>query len=368
MRRFLFVVLVVSGCAREQPPRLPTPPPVRTQAIKVPDSASDTPKTTAAALLEAIRYREFEAVTRAVSVVKQDPSCKEAVPQLITALGDSRGEVRRRAAYAAGEIGPEAKAAVPALVRVLGDHEARPTAIVAIGRIGPEAAQALLKEVREGSDVSRAAAAAALGKLGPAVVPQLVEALGSGEVRMQRAAAGALAAIGPAAKAAVPALVEALKSCDRPLRLGATDAIWRIDRQRPELIGALIGLLRDRFPAMQLQAARRLGARGADAGPAVPALVRLLGSNDDRLRVTVEEALEKIGPAAVPALTAALGNEKAEMRAGAADALGRIGPRAKAAVPALVKAREDRDPYVASHAAEALRQIERRVPTQAQRQ
>ena len=72
---------------------------------------------------------------------------QDVMPALIDVLrdGDEGPDVRGGAAWALGEIGPEAKPAVPALIELL-EHEndwAREMAAGALGRIGPEAEEAI---------------------------------------------------------------------------------------------------------------------------------------------------------------------------------------------------------------------------------
>lgn len=130
-------------------------------------------------------------------------------------------------------------------------------------------------------------------------------------------------------------------------------------------VDALAGLLADPDPETRRQAAHWLGRIGAEAGPAVPALVAAL--DDDRkidpikldtgpwygsldycrddpwqVRWYATVALGRIGPearAAVPRLIELLDSEDAEMRLATIGALGSIGPDAAAAVPRLLEIR-----------------------------
>ena len=91
--------------------------------------------------------------------------------------------------------------------------------------------------------------------------------------------------------------------------------------------------------ASRTAAAEALGACGAAASPAVPALTVVLGDPDPAIRRRAAWALGRIGPqakTAVQALGDALTDDGAQHFAAAA--LGRIGPDAKATVPALVQA------------------------------
>ncbi len=71
---------------------------------------------------------------------------KQKVEELIQAFQDDDWEVRRNAAYALGEIGPEAKGAVPALIQAFQDDdwEVRNSAAYALRQIRtPEALKAV---------------------------------------------------------------------------------------------------------------------------------------------------------------------------------------------------------------------------------
>ena len=66
-----------------------------------------------------------------------------AVPDLIEAVSDSRPDVRWRAVWALGQIGPDAAPAVPVLRAALSDADLRWRAAEALGGIGPPAAAAV---------------------------------------------------------------------------------------------------------------------------------------------------------------------------------------------------------------------------------
>ncbi len=68
---------------------------------------------------------------------------QEDVSALIHKLKDKDTDVRWRAAYALGRIGPAAKEAVPVLIATLKDKEVRTNAVFALGEIGPAAKEAV---------------------------------------------------------------------------------------------------------------------------------------------------------------------------------------------------------------------------------
>ena len=91
---------------------------------------------------------------------------------------------------------------------------------------------------------------------------------------------------------------------------------------------------------------------GADALPALPALVKLL--EDGEAPTFAATALAGLGAPAVPALTNALYDSWAPVRASSAFALGTMDPAPEAAVPALIECLGDPDNYVRSMAARSL--------------
>ena len=70
------------------------------------------------------------------------------------------------------------------------------------------------------------------------------------------------------------------------------------------------------------------------------------------------EVLAGIGPAAIPALTKALQEKNPEIRVQAAEALGLIGPAAKPAIPDLHRALKDSSEFVVAESALACWGVE----------
>lgn len=181
-------------------------------------------------------------------------------------------------------------------------------------------------------------------------VAELVEKLDDEDASVRAGAAEALVKLGPKAKGAVPALVKALGDKDERVLKPAGRALIEIG---PPAIPALVNALGEKDSVRPGVATAVLGRMGP---PAVPALVRALGEKDDyRTQFLVTTALGVIGPAAVRGLTEALGAPDPGLRERAAHALAMIcDPDAEEAVPALVKALEDKNPKVRMTAASAL--------------
>jgi HEAT repeat protein len=106
------------------------------------------------------------------------------------------------------------------------------------------------------------------------------------------------------------------------------------------VVRAVIPLVQDDDPLTRSLAVEVLRRVGKEARPAIPALIRVLGDRDSCAGLLAVLALASLGEEAVQPLTGALKEEDVVVRQLAASALGRIGPRARAALPALKKARD----------------------------
>ena len=167
-----------------------------------------------------------------------------AVPALKNALVDKRENVRASAAYALGEMGPDAADAVDTLIRLLTDasDEVRRHAISALGMIQVPTEK---------------------------TVPALIGVLENREdLDLGFFAAQALTRIGPAAAAAIPVLAAALQSESAYVRGFSAEALSRIGTA--EALQALVPFLRTArwFPYVQKNVtAFSIPLKDADAVP-----------------------------------------------------------------------------------------------------
>lgn len=166
-----------------------------------------------------------------------------------------------------------------------------------------------------------------------AAVPVLMVCVCDSNRNAREYAVAVLGNMGPVAKPSVPLLRLIMANRhDSHLRARAAGAYAKITADSPDAVEILIQSLR--LPISQsgiwCDAANTLAALGADARPAIPALVEMLNGE--------HEGMENVqiyrGPP--PPLF--------NVRAEAADALGRIGSAAKDAVPALMQAARIQDP------------------------
>jgi HEAT repeat protein len=277
-------------------------------------------------------------VEAAQLLIDLGPDAKDLLPTLVEALDDADGKVRANAAEALWLLGKH-PGALPALVATLLDKDpsARAYAAAQLGYLMREDAKpavpALVQVLWDEDTAVRAAAAEALGRIGlPArpAIPALVAAFKAPgeEDAIYSSTSEALGRLGPAAKTAIPALLEKLKHPDSYVRVNAAKALWHIDQDRAGIGVARAGL-EDRRDRVRVYAAEVLWFMEQHP-QAIPTLVEVL--SEDGPGVGIERYM-------------------------AARALGRIGPPAKAAVPALLRARADVNPSVRETATEALEAI-----------
>lgn len=142
------------------------------------------------------------------------------------------------------------------------------------------------------------------------------------------------------AEAAVPALAQGLDDPDIKLRGNAALTLWALAKGAPAQ-----------------------GVPGMDIRAAIRALTKEVGDVADRqLPAWAGQALGANGAVAkdaVPALIEYLKSPNAGVRQGSCHALGGIGPAAREALPALRKLEKDPDEYVRRFAALAVTSIQR---------
>jgi hypothetical protein len=177
-----------------------------------------------------------------------------------------------------------------------------------------------------------------MGPSAPAAIEifiQLVE--GRGPLAVY--GADSLPDFGPQAKRAVPYLLEALQADSVNLRLSSAAALARIDRQQvTQTIPVLVAVMHGKNANEKERAMWQLANLGADAKPAVPALLAMLNSGSLQSRLRLAETLSLIDPSAMgqamPTLLEAL-QKRGELADTALNVLENMGPQAMPAVPAL---------------------------------
>ncbi len=297
-------------------------------------------------------------VAAAESLGEIGPDALAAVPALIGALQQGRGDARDEAARALGKIGPTARSAIPPLARALDDDAPffRLEVAEALARIGDPPSQAvwalvdILKD-QSNPPFAHTQAIRILQLLGPksdSAIPALIETKVSAGNYETEAAVLALAELNPDALRNPRARLNAdVESTDAYVRVTAAEALWKLSGERDRPIRILIEALSVPETLPRRWAARALGdAKPADAPLLMPVLTEKLKDPDIQVRVFVAEAIWNIAAetkVAIPTLIEILKNpenpERARSRA--AYALGRIGRAAEEAIPVLRVASAD---------------------------
>ena len=176
---------------------------------------------------------------------------------------------------------------------------------------------------------------AELGVQAEGAIPQLIESLRSPVAEEQHLAALALASMGESAAAAVPALIENLSAKADAVRAAAAYALGKIGPAARDATSALAAASSDEDLAVQHRVWAAL--QNIDPAPEVvlPLFAEALGTASPSDAATLADFLADSGESAVPFLVKALENKGAAYWASLA--LERIGSAAAPAVPALGK-------------------------------
>lgn len=270
-----------------------------------------------------------------------DQLVQNSIPRLVTALGDTRADVRNEASVTLVEIGA---AVVPAVAATLSGNDPRVQlkACEILGQLGADSAStvpALLTHLQDDDELVVRAAATALGKIHAeptTVLPALNALLKRKSAAVRIIAVRAIADYGPQAGDSASLMLNLLSDENIMLRASAADALGRSGNKSGAAIEALIKALSDGNAAVTLSAANALSQIGT---PAVPALVQKLA--DMNYRRLVVEVLGEIGAgaeSAVPALVELLSHasDDAELRREIFIALASVGPKATAATSAMM--------------------------------
>jgi HEAT repeat protein len=195
----------------------------------------------------------------------------------------------------------------------------------------------------------RAAAEALRVRHDPAelIVGDLVLALHDDDAQVVGTAIELLGTYGEAADPAVDTLIQISANRTNAQRAEAAFTLLRLGlRGREAGLKYWIKAMAAGDVQEQEQAVHALATIGADAQPAVPGLVALLGGGSNQLRIGVAQTLAGIGPdakAAIPALTRMADNHHIDVRSAAVGALAKIDPEGQSLGPALVAAVLNKD-------------------------
>jgi HEAT repeat protein len=166
-------------------------------------------------LIEILKSKSEQRTLAAGALGEIGPDAKAAVPLLVDLLQDEK--CREAAALALGRIGGlDAKEAIPILLKLLDDDDElmRMAAATALAKTGKDAVSPLL-DFLKGQSSHRFLAAYALGEIGPdakPAIPLLVDLLDDDDKILRMTAA---TAVGKFGKDAVPPLIEFVKGAKR---------------------------------------------------------------------------------------------------------------------------------------------------------
>lgn len=304
--------------------------------------------------------------------LKLKSGADRAVPDLVQAVLDNEQAVVFNAVLALEERGhlleeEQARKVLPSLVKLLraGNPRVRLAAITLVGSAGGAGKPAVAELIRglEDADAQvRGRSAEALGRLGTdgeEAAFLLLQMLQGDEVENKARAALSLANVGPKAKYAIPHLNAAYQSSDRRLKDAAQQALVKIGPLSPSDAKMFLEGLKDKRESIRMSAARLLGELRADAGWAVPELVRVLDDPAKEVRMNALSAIESIRQVDKEVISGIrkrlAGDGIAEIRVLAADTVRKLGTaHADEVIPALAKALEDDDTRVRASAAKGL--------------
>lgn len=287
---------------------------------------------------------------------------KDDVVGLLNALKHQQASVRLHAVKALMQEELEPELAMRRFTAALADGEPsiRLAAIQAMGRVGDLAIPTLIKALDHPDKLMRREAAHALGRLGsraaPAVLP-LTNALKDSDRWVVQEAAKALGEIGPEARVAIPALIELLADTHF---LACRLASWALVRIGPAAVLALIDAVEDADPYVRSEAVWALAHLGPAANTALPALLKLLRSEESRAMWKVERArpaddgLEATAPCFIPVRR----NRQHHFWIWVIRAIGNLGSAARDAVPDLLRILRQGTGTFQVVAMQALRRIE----------
>ncbi|MCG8583880.1 MAG: HEAT repeat domain-containing protein [Pirellulales bacterium] len=363
------------------------------------------------ALVEILSDKRPEVRMEALMVLAAiGPDAKDAAAAVVKQLDDPEIAVKRAAALAAGRIGPACVAATPklrdayqkadefhkniaiwALAKIRTDNPAyRQTAIEKLliglrnkdrqiqaacsrGLIDLKLNEAetqrmvgiLAKVLQTGEEPNKHEAAHALSVIGEPAVKALIHGLKHPSVQVP--VASVLGGMGPKAKEAIPALLWVVDNGRAEARREALLALANIASEDPSaVIPAFTKTLKDPVEELQIMGVFALGKMGPAAKSSVPDIAKMISPKNPQLSRIAAWALTMIEPESlgestdrvVEVLSGALSNDQHFVRIEAANALGNLGPRAKAALPALKEAANDKLPPVQEAISKAIEKIE----------
>lgn len=284
------------------------------------------------------------------------PHGPDTVPALVACLADEHGSNPFRAAGILAKMAPDSLPALHAAA-VSENARVRLAATSGLGSLQPiEAAELslLLSLVRDQQPDIRQYAVYGLQQ-SKSLRADVLEALSAALEDAATAdwATRALGELGPAATAAVPRMVDKLTAAEPLFRLCLARAIWQIEHRAPAVLPAILDTLKDTKTP-------RGGYTVVETKMVAGKRIEVTGPMQSPIACSAAEILGEMGADAAPAVPALLEAAQSDHRAlasSAIHALGKIGPPSREAVPMLSKLAASQD-SLADSAHRALREID----------
>lgn len=298
----------------------------------------------------------------------------EVVPALIGALRDFCPKVRANAAGALSRMGEDARPAENALKEVLDDPYGQTVlnaaiALRSLNIIDKELIPAVRKVLHDQKGTSRVGAVSLLRKMGiqsRETFSVLVSALSDPAAEARKDALKEIIEmkLKPVPKEMVGPVIGLLKDSDEGIRCDAAIFLGNSHIPIIEAKDPLIEALNDSSDTVVGFVARALGVYGPSAKDAVPKLFRILNTTrDEHTKVNICEALGRIGSPKEKIADVLVGflssDPNSRTRVAAACALRDLKYNEKGVMDALKKAStQDPDPSVRALSSVALKQLE----------
>ena len=316
------------------------------------------------------------------------PKAVDKISAVIKALEkDSAADVRRKAAFALGNMDPEGEMVVGPLVAALGDRDAdvRQSAATSLPKISKVAVPALITALKSEKIVQRTMAMQTLGAIGAAAapaIPELKRIVQQAEMGVAEHAADALAGIGEPALLTLKELSaeedEAVRSLTtRSLgRIGAPAVTTLVDllgakhvdirrfaaaqlgnvpvNDKMVIIGLGFAAAKDKDYQVRRNALQSLRNHGPGAKLAEPYITALLIDIDPQLRVEAFHTLQNLGVDPRPGLKKALGHKDPTIRINTASLMAALNLEVTLAEPVLLEGLKEKDKALKMQAAHAL--------------
>ncbi len=286
---------------------------------------------------------------------------------LVYQLKSKDPQVRERAVYTLGEMGPRASSSVSSLQKMMrtdGSPKVRAAAARALGKIKTrKVVGILIQGMHDKNEMVREAAAWGLGHMKflarKAINPMTQVLLKEKSAKVQRAITLALSRMGSKGTAS---LLKGLKAKSPRARLYSVKALGK-KRVSKQVLSALKQTLKnDRDADVRTAAAQAIERQGRYAVSALPyAEQTLFEDKNEKVKQASASAIAAMGAKGYYILSKALEQKDANVRFAAAIALKNAGSQSKATIKAMTRVLEDQDDRVRKTASQVLNKIGRKA-------